>query len=166
MTPLPLSIAFAHLLARKRQTVVSIVGVMLGVAVFIGGMMNGFHHYFLSQLIDTNPHIVISDEVRQAAPQPLIALHPDAAVEVRRVLPRDPVRSISGVAAILEALNAMDGVAAAPSLIGQAILRHAGRDYSVTAIGVDPEREMRVTDLVHDMVEGSSRRSFRTRTAS
>ncbi len=54
MTPLPISIAFAHLRARKRQTAVSIGGVMLGVAVFIGigGMMNGFHSYLLSQLVD------------------------------------------------------------------------------------------------------------------
>lgn len=72
MTPLPLSIAFAHLMARKRQTAVSISGVTLGVAIFIGigGMMNGFHSYFLSQLVDTNPHIVMSDEIRVAAPQP------------------------------------------------------------------------------------------------
>ena len=157
MTPLPLAIAFAHLWARKRQTLVSIGGVMLGVAVFIGigGMMNGFHHYFLSQLVDTNPHIVISDEIREPAPQPLTSLHPDGAVEVRRVLPRDPVRGISGAAAILDALNAMPGVAAAPSLIGEAILRHAGRDYSVTAIGVDAPREARVSDIVHDIVAGS-----------
>jgi lipoprotein-releasing system permease protein len=157
MTLLPLSIAFAHLWARKRQTAVSIGGVMLGVAIFIGigGMMNGFHSYFLSQLVDTNPHIVISDEIRQAAPQPLTTLYPDGAVEIRRVLPRDPVRGIAGAAAMLEALNAIDGVAAAPSLIGQVILRHAGRDYSVTGIGVDAVRETRVTDIVHDMVEGS-----------
>jgi lipoprotein-releasing system permease protein len=157
MTPLPLSIAFAHLMARKRQTAVSISGVTLGVAIFIGiaAMMNGFHNYFLSQLVDTNPHIVISDEFREAAPQPLAALHPDGAVEVRRVLPRDPVRGISGAAAILEALNAMDGVAAAPSLIGQVILRRAGRDYAITGIGVDAPREERVTDIVHDMVQGS-----------
>jgi len=157
LTPLPLSIAFAHLRARKRQTAVSIGGVMLGVAIFIGigGMMNGFHSYFLSQLVETNPHIVITDEIREAAPQPLALLHPDGAVEVRRVLPRDPVRGITGAAAILDALNAMDGVAAAPSLVGQIILRHAGRDYQITGIGVDAPREVRVTDIVHDMVEGS-----------
>jgi ABC-type lipoprotein release transport system permease subunit len=49
----------------------------------------------------------------------------------------------------------MDRVAAAPSLIGQSILRHAGRDYSVTAIGVDAPREARVTEIVRDMVQGS-----------
>jgi len=157
MTPLPLSIASAHLTARKRQTAVSIGGVALGVAIFIGiaALMNGFHNYFLSQLVDTNPHIVLSDEFREAAPQPLVALHPEGAVEVRRVLPRDPVRGISGAAAILEALNAMDGVAAAPSLTGQVILRRAGRDYAITGIGVDAAREERVTDIVHDMVEGA-----------
>ena len=157
MTSLPLSIAFAQLMARKRQTAVSIGGVMLGVAIFIGigGLMNGFHNYLLSQLIDTNPHIVISDEFRDAATQPLVALHPDGAVEIRRVLPRDPVRGVSGAAAILEALNAMEGVAAAPSLTGQVILRRAGRDYAITGIGVDASREERVTDIVHDMVEGS-----------
>ena len=112
MTPLPLSIAFAHLRARKRQTAVSIGGVMLGVAIFIGigGMMNGFHSYFLSQLVETNPHIIITDEFRQAASQPLTMLYPEGAVEIRRVLPRDPVRGISGAAAILDALNAMPGV--------------------------------------------------------
>ena len=157
MTPLPLSIALAHLRARKRQTAVSISGVMLGVAIFIGigGMMNGFHSYFLSQLVDTNPHIVISDEIRHAAPQPLTALYPDGAVEVKRVLPRDPVRGISGASAILDALNATEGVAAAPSLAGQIILRRAGRDYAISAVGVDAAREERVTDIVHDMVAGS-----------
>ena len=80
MTPLPLSIAFAHLMARKRQTAVSIGGVMLGVAIFIGigGMMNGFHSYVRTQLIDTNAHIVISDEIREAAPQPLTTSIPRA----------------------------------------------------------------------------------------
>ena len=88
MTLLPVSIAFAHLWARKRQTAVSIGGVMLGVAIFIGigGMMNGFHSYFLSQLVDTNPHIVISDEIRQAA-----AATADDAVSGRRG--RDPPRA-------------------------------------------------------------------------
>ena len=157
MTPLPLAIAFAHLWARKRQTTVSIGGVTLGVAIFIGigGMMNGFHSYFLSQLVETNPHIVITDEFREAAPQPLSLLHPDGAIEIRRVLPRDPVRGISGAAAILDALNAMSGVAAAPTLSGQIILRRAGRDYAITGIGVDAARELRVTDIVHDMVAGS-----------
>jgi lipoprotein-releasing system permease protein len=130
---------------------------MLGVGVFIaiGGMMDGFHQYFLRQLVETNPHIVITDEFRQPAPQPLRMLRPDSAVEIRRILPRDPVRGVSGAAAILEALNRIDGISAAPTLRGQIILRSAGRDYAVSGIGVDPPRELRVTNIVRDMVKGS-----------
>jgi lipoprotein-releasing system permease protein len=154
---LPLAIAFAHLRSRRRQTAVSVLGVALGVSVFIAvtGLMGGFQSYFRSQMIDTNPHIVISDEVRRPAPQPLALLHPEAAVEVHRILPRDPVRGIANAGEILDALAKMPGVAAAPTLRGQMLLRRAGRDYAVSAIGIDPVREMRVTSLAKDMKQGS-----------
>jgi lipoprotein-releasing system permease protein len=155
--PLPLSIALAHLRTRRRQTLVSMLGVTLGVGVFISisGMMQGFEGYFRSQIIETNPHIVISDEIRQPAPQPLQMLRPRDAVAIRRILPRDPVRGISGAGAILEALATMPGLAAAPTLRGQVILRRAGRDYAETALGIVPAQETRVASLARDMVQGS-----------
>ena len=157
MIPLPLSIALAHLRSRKRQTLVSVLGVMLGVGVFISisGMMQGFQSYFLSQIVETNPHVVVTDEIRRAAPQPMQLLHPAAAVQISRILPRDPVRGIVGAGAMLDALAAMPGLSAAPTLRGQMILRRAGRDYAVTALGVDPVRELRVTSLERDMRQGS-----------
>jgi lipoprotein-releasing system permease protein len=157
VTPLSLLIALAHLRTRRRQTLVSVLGVALGVGVFvsISGMMHGFQSYFLSQIIETNPHIVMSDEVRRPAPQPLELLAgPDAAVEVRRILPRDPVRGIYGAGAILDALSRTPGLHAAPSLKGQMILRRAGRDYAISVTGIDPLREVRVTSLSRDMVAG------------
>ena len=157
MMPLPLTIALAHLGSRKRQTLVSVLGVTLGVGMFIAvsGLMTGFQNTFRGQLIDSNPHIVITDEIRQPAVQPLAALHPGAAVHIRRILPRDPVRGIAGAGAILDALNAMPDVIAAPVLRGQMILRRAGRDYAVAAIGIDPVAEAKVTTLAKDMVQGS-----------
>lgn len=154
---LPLSIALAHLRSRRRQTMVSVLGVALGVSVFIAmtGLMAGFQNFFRGQLIDSNPHVVVTDEVRRPAPQPLVLLHPQAAVEVTRILPRDPVRGIANASAILDALSAMPGVAAAPTLRGQMLLRRAGRDYAVSAIGIDPVLEMRVTALAKDMKQGS-----------
>lgn len=157
MTPLPLAIALAHLRARKRQTLVSVLGVTLGVGVFIaiGGMMQGFQSYFRAQIIDTNPHVMVTDEIRTPAAQPLQTLYPGDAVMVRRILPRDPVRGIAGAGAILDALAHMPGVSAAPTLRGQMILRRAGRDYAVTGLGIDVARELKVTNLTRDMVQGS-----------
>ncbi len=156
MIPLALSIALAHLRSRKRQTVVSILGVTLGVGVFvsISGMMQGFQNYFRTQIIETNPHIVITDEIRQPPRQPLQVLHPRDAVDIKRILPRDPVRGINDAVGILAALSSMPGLAATPTLRGQVILRRAGRDHAVAALGIDPVKETRVTSLARDMVSG------------
>ena len=104
--PLALAIALAHLRARKRQTLVSVLGVTLGVGVFIAIGDDAGVPALLPQIIETNPHIMITDEIRQPAPQPLQLLHPRAAVAIRRILPRDPVRGIAGAGAILVALDA------------------------------------------------------------
>ena len=154
---LPLTIAAAHLRGRRRQTFVSVLGVALGVGVFIAvtGLMGGFQAYFRNQLIDSNPHVTITDEVRRPAPQPLVMLHPRAAVTVSRILPRDPVRGIANAGEIMAALAAMPGVAVAPTLRGQMLLRRAGRDFAVAAIGIDPVREAQVTTLAKDIRQGS-----------
>ncbi|MBL8669618.1 MAG: ABC transporter permease [Alphaproteobacteria bacterium] len=155
--PLTLAVALAHLLGRRRQTAVSMLGVALGVGFFIAisGMMNGFHEFFRGELIESNPHIVVTDEFRLPAEQPLHAQHADAAVEIRRVLPRDPVRGINHAAEMLEGLAAIPGVAAAPTLRGQVLLRRAGRDWSVAVLGIDPDREVQVTSLASDMIAGT-----------
>jgi lipoprotein-releasing system permease protein len=157
MMPLALDVALAHLRGRKRQTAVSVLGVMLGVGVYIAisGMMQGFHSYFLRQLVETNPHVLMTDEVRIPGRQPLQMLHPRAAIVVRRVLPRDPVRGIAAAGGIVAVLDQMPGVAAAPMLSGQLILRRSGRDYAVNALGIDPARQGKVTTLAQEMVAGS-----------
>ena len=157
MKRLTLAIALAHLRGRRRQTMVSVLGVTLGVGVFIGisGLMHGFQEYFLTQLIETNPHVLITDEIRRPAAQPLTLAHPDAAVEVRRVLPPDPKRGIPSAGSMLESLNAMQGVIASPVLRGQMILRRAGRDVAVSAVGIDPLRELQVINISKDIKSGS-----------
>ena len=57
---------------RRRQTLVSVSGVALGVAFFIAiaALMRGFQTYFVSQIIDVAPHITIKDETRSPPAQP------------------------------------------------------------------------------------------------
>jgi len=157
MKDLNIRIAFSHLKSRKRQTLVSILGVATGVAFFIAisGMMGGFQDYLREQLIEAYPHIIVTDEYREAAPQPSSLAYPDALVEVKRRLPRDPVRGISSAPEILEALSQMPGVIASGTLRGQLLLRRAGRDYPVSALGINPEKEQQVTQLRGDLTAGS-----------
>jgi lipoprotein-releasing system permease protein len=57
------SIAARHLLARKRQSLVSLLGIVLGVAFFltISSLMQGSEKDFIRRLIDNMPHIYVTD---------------------------------------------------------------------------------------------------------
>lgn len=49
------------LFERKRQTIIAIVGVSIGVAAFIAmaSLMNGFQKYFIEQALDLNAHVTL-----------------------------------------------------------------------------------------------------------
>ncbi|MCC7425277.1 MAG: ABC transporter permease [Alphaproteobacteria bacterium] len=154
--PLVIDIAIGQLRRRKRQSIVSIMGVALGVGFFIAvaSLMQGFQQYFVSQVIDIAPHIVIKDEFRTPAVQPAVAAFAEGAVAVRGVKPRDEIRGIRDARGKLAALEAVPGLAAAPTLRGPVILRYGARDHSVALVGVEPERERRVTNIEKDMIAG------------
>lgn len=154
--PLLLDIALGHLRKRKRQTLVSVLGVALGVGFFVGvtALMRGFQQYFIAQVIDVSPHIVIKDEYRTPRPQPAALRWPVGAVVVSGVKPRDEPRGIRNARAKLAELEAM-GLAVAPTLQGQVILRYGTRDVPVSLYGIEPERERRVTNVERDLVAGT-----------
>jgi lipoprotein-releasing system permease protein len=154
--PLLLDIALGHLRKRKRQTFVSVLGVALGVGFFVGvtALMRGFQQYFITQVIDVSPHIVIKDEYRTPRPQPAVLRWPVGAVVVSGVKPRDEPRGIRNARAKLAELEAI-GLAVAPTLQGQVILRYGTRDVPVSLYGIEPERERRVTNVERDLVAGT-----------
>jgi lipoprotein-releasing system permease protein len=149
-------IALAHLSKRKRQSVVSILGVALGVGFFIAiaALMQGFQSYFVSQIIDVQPHIIMKDEFRNAPKQPAEELGEGGAVQLSGVKPKDEPRGIRNGEAITAALAKLPGVKAAPALIGQALLRYGSKDVSATVIGIEPDAERSVTRIERDMTVG------------
>ena len=157
-------IARGMLSRRRRQTLVSVLGVALGVAFFvaIAALMRGFQTYFIAQIIDVAPHITIKDETRTPPVQPVHIAHPDGAVALEGVKPQDRIRGIRAAGDKLAILEAMPGVAAAPILTGQALLRYGSRDVSASITGIDPARYRRVSNLEKDLVSGSLEELRRT----
>lgn len=151
-----IDLARGMLSRRRRQTLVSVLGVALGVAFFIAiaSLMRGFQTYFIEQIIDVQPHIVIKDETRTPPAQAAVLAAPDGAVSVNGVKPRDPVRGIRAAGDKVATLEAIPGAAAAPILTGSALLRYGARDLSVTITGIDPARYRRVANLEKDMIRG------------
>ncbi len=153
---LVLELALGHLGQRKRQTLVSVAGVALGVGFFIAMMalMGGFQKYFVTQVIDSWPHIIIKDEFRDPERQPVDLRYPRGAVRLEGLKPRDELKGIRNSREILAALE--DGpYASAPTLRTQVFFRYGSRDIAATLVGIDPKKEVRVTQLAQDMVEGS-----------
>lgn len=151
-----LDLARGTLRRRRRQTLVSVSGVALGVAFFIAiaALMRGFQGFLIAQIIDVAPHIIVKDEARVPPPQPASLAFAEGAVEVRGVKPRDGLRGIRAAGDKLAILEAMPGVAAAPVLQGPALLRYGARDVSAVLTGLDPDNHRRVSNIEKDMTRG------------
>jgi lipoprotein-releasing system permease protein len=152
-----LDIALAHLTSRKRQTLVSLTGVVLGVAFFlaVSGLMRGSEDDFLKRLVDSSPHITVYDDVRQGRAQPAALYWPEAAVHLRNVRPLRETRGIRGWRQRLAFIEGLPGVRAAPVLADAAVLTFAGRQQGVTLSGVVPEKMKHVTTIEEKLQAGS-----------
>jgi lipoprotein-releasing system permease protein len=128
-------VALRHLRSRRKHafvsliTVISILGIMVGVAALITviSVMTGFSSYMQDRILGTTSHILITG----------VGGIEDAQDVVTRVLDLDDV------------------VAAAPYVMGQSLLKVEGDVTGVVVRGIDPEQEAGVTDLAGNMTRGS-----------
>ena len=62
-----LDIALTHLRSRVRQTVVGVLGVATGVgfSIMMAALMEGSQEDFIRQLVDSLPHISVTEETRK-----------------------------------------------------------------------------------------------------
>lgn len=152
---LVLDIAAIHIRARLRQTVVAVVGVAIGVgfSVMMAALMQGSQEDFVRTLVNAMPHVAINDERRENPPQPAEAAF-DAA-QIRGLLPATRRRGISNPIATIASLESWVPGSVTPSVQARGILRYAGKDVTASIIGIDPQREPRVSQLVNQMRQGS-----------
>ncbi|GLR13070.1 ABC transporter permease [Chitinimonas prasina] len=152
-----LNIAWTHLTSRKRQTAVSLVGVVLGVAFFlaVSALMRGSEKDFITRLIDNSPHITVSDEFRTARLQPARLRWPDDLVEIAGLRPNNETRGIRGWRYRLGQIESLPGLKAAPVLVGSAVLLFAGQEQGISLSGIVPARMRGVSSIEEKLVEGS-----------
>lgn len=128
-------VAMRHLRSRRKNTfvslitVISILGIMVGVAALITviSVMTGFSSYMQDRILGTTSHILITG----------VGGIEDAQDVVSKVL------DIDGV------------LAAAPYVMGQSLLKVEGDVTGVVVRGIDPVQEAGVTDLASNMTRGS-----------
>jgi lipoprotein-releasing system permease protein len=150
-----LDLAVTHIIGRGRQTLVAILGTALGVgfSIAMAALMQGGEDDFVAQLIDTMPHVQITDERRTAARQP--AEDEFDAVAIAGLRPRDDRRGILNPTAAVAALSAWIPGTMSKSLKTQGVVRYAGQDIGISIFGVEPRQEARVSSIAQDFRQGS-----------
>lgn len=159
------SIAWTHVTARLRQTVVGIMGVATGVgfSVMMAGLMQGSQVDFIDQLVNALPHISVTDERRSPPEQPAARVYDAAQIAgVSTPALRPGVKNPYAIMANLE-----DWVrgAVAPSVQARVVIRFAGRDIATTLVGIDPRREPKVSKLATQIVNGELGQLYRSSNA-
>ncbi|QDZ00956.1 ABC transporter permease [Nitratireductor mangrovi] len=150
-----LDIAVTHILGRGRQTLVAVIGVSVGVgfSIAMAALMQGGQDDFVEQLIDTMPHVQVTDERRAPKRQPAEELF--AAAEISGLRPADDRRGIINPTAATAWLDAWLPGRYSASLRTQGVVRYAGREAGASIVGVDPGTERAVSPIVEDFTEGS-----------
>ena len=154
-----LDIAYRHLSGRRRQTIVAVSGVAIGVGFFlaVSALMMGSQRDFVTTLIDAAPHVIISDELRSPPTQPGIRAFPNGAVELHGFKVRNEVRGLKDWQEILRAVNTLPGAIGSPSLTGGVTLRVGGREEPLAIVGIEPEIETKISDIEDKLRTGRLR---------
>lgn len=151
------SIAVRHLVTRRRESIVSLLGIIIGVGFFlaISSLMQGSQMDFMKRLVDNAPHITISDTFRNPREQPAVIAYPNSVVGINRVTPLTETRGIRGFRQIVESLTAQTGVRASAVLTGDGLLSFAGQDANLSLNGMSPAEIKNITTINEHMVAGS-----------
>jgi lipoprotein-releasing system permease protein len=144
-------IAWTHVRARVRQTGFAVAGVATGVgfSIMMAALMQGSQDDFTQRLVNTLPHVVVSDERRAPPPQPAQAVF--AAAEIHGLTPEARRPGIKNPLATMAALEPWLPGGIAPSVRVQAVIRYANHDVAVAVTGIDPRREAQVSELPSQM---------------
>ena len=156
-------ISIRYLLAHLRQSLVCVAGVTISVMMFIAmtSMMNGFTDKFIVETVESSGHITVHDEPRETRTPILERVYhdPNALLDLRGVKPRTKIEKIKNPEGLLATLRRMPGiVAVAPQVTGDLIATYGTKTMNLSAIGVDPDAQLKVTTIGKDMVEGDFKR--------
>lgn len=162
---LALRIALRHLGGRRRQTILSTLGVAVGGAVFslMVAVTQGQHLFLREKLVDITPHLIVTGErlkpitASYLLDDPRTRRDDSSVVELTMNVPPTYRSDLRPYPAMMEQLEKRKDViaAVAPYITVQGVARNGTRVETAVLRGVDPEREGRIGRVVRDMQRGS-----------
>ena len=152
-------IAFVHLVSKKRQTLVAMLGVMFGITVFIfqAGLITGLQFYMVDKIVNNSPHVHLYNEPEKN-PIPILEKiynKSDQWVIVQHQKEKDIDKKIRNYGGIMEMLRKTPCIqGAAPSVGTQAIVKAGFKQIPVSISGVEIAREDALFNIHKDQIAG------------
>lgn len=155
-------LAWRYLLERKRQTILTLLGVFLGTMSYIAvsGFFLGFQGYMVQQLVNNTAQIHIQ------ARQDFLTKHqldqPFYGSSAGHVVWKSPPAGLEGYLEVQNPQSWYDRLSAdprvmafSPLMTAPALFTVTKRSVSATLTGCNPESQAKVTSIADYMVEGS-----------
>ena len=118
--------------------------------VMLSALMTGFEKKFVTETIESSPHITIYDELRENPDEfaGWLSDQSGGVVTVENARPRERRRRIKKPGEIVETLRGMPQVqAAAQNVVGTAIVNFGSRERGVSLVGIEPEQQEAVNEI-------------------
>ncbi|MFL6501493.1 MAG: ABC transporter permease [Candidatus Udaeobacter sp.] len=163
MTP-PLYIALRFLTHRKRALLLSLSGVVFGVAIFIctQAQTQGFSRYFIESNIGSNGALVVRSRFRPRY-EPLMVAAKNSKTTTNRRLYFEGITNPNEIMRVSRQFP--DVISCSPVLRGSVSARAGFENATVDLYGIDPALHASTTDIVHQLIDGSFE-DFRNNTSA
>ena len=156
-----LLIAYRFLVAKNRAMLMSLAGIVFGVAFFIftQAQTSGFENFFIRTILGTNGTLRVQDEFQSTVNSMVVAAEEGQdGFEIPLREGRSYISGIRNPRQIIDAVKEFTGVTgAAPVLRGGVEIASGFREVSGRVIGILPREYIEVSDLEHQMIYGSLR---------
>ncbi|MBS1622941.1 MAG: ABC transporter permease [Bacteroidetes bacterium] len=156
-----LEIARTHLLAKKRQTLVAMMGVTFGIGMYLLmiSFMNGFNEYLEDTLLSSTPDIHIYNDIKTDYTHSIL----DQVSDTTRMLnivhhpkPKDVTPNIRNPKQIVSDIKTFDNIlAVSPQLSSQVFYNNGPVQLPGSLNGVNIMEEAKLTNLQDKMKTGA-----------
>ena len=160
----PFYIALRFATHRKRALLLSLVGVVFGVGIFVctQAQTQGFMQFFIDSTIGSNGALTLRSRFRPHHEGMLVAAKTAAGTSQRRSF----FEGITNVSEIMRVSRQFSNVIACSPVLRGSISARAGFEGTTAEVfGIEPTSHLRATDLEKQLVEGSYD-DFRNNTSS
>ena len=150
-------IAFVHLRERKRQTILTALGVAVGSAMLVTtiAVSRGSSSNVITKVIDTAPHVLISAErVIPLVPDNIVEQHGQRVAMVTKNINLNEQEVIKNYTEVTESIRSVEELRSiSPFVLSKLIARNKTRFTPCVARGVIPRFEAEIAGLKKNLIE-------------